>query len=159
METEKKSYELNYLSKGDVDETEAQKTEAGIRKIIEDEGGIITDENPCQKQILSYPVEKSDWAYFGSFRFIFPVEKISSLEKSLKKIGLLRFLLSKTKRTRETSKKSVKIKKKRQSLAEKLETNLHLPQEKIQTKESASPASETLQVEEIDKKLEEILGK
>ena len=36
METEKRSYELNYLSRSDVDEAEAQETEAGIRKIIED---------------------------------------------------------------------------------------------------------------------------
>ena len=157
MEEEKRQYGANYLLKGDVGEEKAAETNGLVRKLIEDGGGLITQENGLQKQNLNYFMEKHDTAYFGSLKFIFPPEKIQNLKKSLEKIGLLRVLLTQENQKRETVRNPLRRRVIRRPIAKE-----SLPTEEGVKKELAPTRVERveplLQVEEIDKKLEEILG-
>lgn len=144
---------MGYLLKGDFSEEEVLKKNESIRKIIEEEKGLIIQEKNPQKQNLAYSIKGQNTAYSGSIKFIFLTEKISSLKKNLEKLDLLRLFLNKKKKEKETMKRPFKRR----------------PGRQIGQKESfvSSPVSvpardehqgEAIQVEEIDKKLEEILG-
>lgn len=146
MEEETRLYEMGYLLKGDIDEEEALKKSELLRKIVENEKGLIIQENKPKKQNLGYPIKKYSIAYSGSLKFIFLAEKIPALKKSFEKSDLLRLLLSQSKRGEEALKYPAKKRTIRRPLAKK-----------IQKIEEAQP-KEPLRVEEIDKKLEEILG-
>lgn len=163
METETRTYEISYLLRGDLGEEKVQETAEALRQAVEEENGIITQENKPQKQNLSYPIKKHEAAYFGLFKFLFPADKLRSFQKSLLKFDFLRFLLNQIKQPREISRRSASLpaptcprfalaSARRGRQGEKLQRKDLLPKkEEILTKES-------LQVEEIDKRLEEILG-
>jgi ribosomal protein S6 len=174
MEEETKTYEASYLLK-DLGEEELAEAVQKMRKMIEDEDGLVVHENRPQKQILAYPIKKKLTANFGSFSFIFPSNRIPALQKSFEKMNLLRLLISHKKPEKKPTKRLLKRRIIRQ---EKEFPAVSGGEEEIQVagkgvreerlkqyKEPAStPAStlggrgESLQVEEIDKKLEEILG-
>jgi ribosomal protein S6 len=146
MEAETRLYEMRYLLRGDIDEEETLKKSESLRRTIENEGGLIIEENKSKKQNLGYAVKKHDIAYFGSLKFIFSPEKISALKKSFEKSDLLRLILSQPKQEGGALKKSAKKRVIRRPLVKKFR--------QIEEAQSREP----LQVEEIDKKLEEILG-
>lgn len=151
METETKLYEIGYLLRSDLENEGALRASESVRKIIEDEKGLIIQEIQPQRRNLAYPLKKLDAAYFGSFKFIFPFEKIANLKKSLEKTDLLRLLLTQVKQQKETA----KIFPKRRSIRRVSQKESSLSEGEPGKK---PPAPEPLQVEEIDKKLEEILG-
>ena len=153
METESKSYKFDYLLRGDLGDEKAFETSEAVRKMIEEGGGIITQENKPQKKTLAYPIKKHDMAYFGLFKIIFPKEKLQALDKSLKKLDLLRLLFSRIKPMQETAKRISK----RRLVRQPMEKELQMAKSEIQLKEEVK-VKEPLRVEEIDKKLEEILG-
>lgn len=169
METEIRLYEIGYLLKGDIGEEEALEKSEFLRKIIENEKGLIIQENRPKKQNLGYPIKKHAIAYSGSFSFTLAPEKIPVLKKSFEKFDLLRLLLRQSKREKEILKYPAKRRTFRQPPDASTIKEIQQTKE-AQKKEPAStsrldstetkPAkrSEPLQVEEIDKKLEEILG-
>lgn len=175
MDSETKTYEVAYLLK-DSSEEEIESSAQKLREIIENAEGLIVHESRPQKQILSYPIGQNTTANFGSFGFILTAEKIPALEKSFRQIDLLRFLLFRIKTGKKSAKRTIKIKPSRPVSAKEFSTAT-APREEIETikegvqrtseesKEEApgkelvsTQRSEPLQVEEIDKKLEEILG-
>jgi ribosomal protein S6 len=157
-ETETKIYEADYILKGDLDEEKALEASESFRKLIENEQGIITQESKPQKQNLGYPIKKHRAGYFGSLKFIFPVEKIQALKNSFEKNDFLRLLLVETKHEKEMGQIPLKRQFRqpatggavRQAAVKKTPTTL---------KKEEVTIKEPLRVEEIDKKLEEILGK
>lgn len=165
---------MNYLLGGDLGEEKSAEKGELVRKLIEDSEGLITRENRPQKQNLSYAVKNQNAAYFGSLEFIFPVEKLQNLEKSLEKSELLRFLLTQKKQKKETGRRSVKRFAVRRPLAKEFSPKKEFPlilEGEAKKEPVSSPASKSqderppenrnlppLQVEEIDKKLEELLG-
>jgi ribosomal protein S6 len=153
MEDETRLYELSYLLRGDISDEEALEKSESVRKTVENEKGLIIQENKPKKQSLGYPVKKHDIAYSGVIKFIFSPDKIPALKKSFEKSDILRMLLSQGKRE-EALKQPLKRRVIRRPAKEIQQT------EGAQPKEPASTAKrgEPLQVEEIDKKLEEILG-
>ncbi len=169
METETKTYEAAYLLKDDLSEEELAEAVQKLRKMIEDEDGLVIHENRPQKQILAYPIKKNLTANSGSFRFIFPSNKIPALQKSFEKMNLLRLLISQIKPEKKPTKHLMKRRIIRQ-LLEKESPAVSSGEEEVQAagegvqeeglklKESDVQHKESLQVEEIDKKLEEILG-
>ena len=148
-----------------------------MRRLIEDEHGIVSLETKPRKQRLAYSIKKYDTAFFGSLKFVLPAEKVASLKKYFEKFDLLRLLLNQVKYSKETYKRSFKkraiSRPVSQSLAQSIagevksgtiteEPKKETPplEEEAAGKEPASIAkrSEPLRVEEIDKKIEEILG-
>ncbi len=159
METETRLYEAGYFLNGDMNEEEANAAGESIRKIIEDEKGLVIKENKPKKQLLAYPVKKQNTAYLGSLQFIFPFEKITDLKKSLEKTDPLRLLLTQVKQQKETAKVFPKRRLIRRLAQKEFPKEISLG-EGAPEKGPVAPASvpELLQVEEIDKKLEEILN-
>ncbi len=158
-------YEFGYVLKGDLGEEKALEISELIRKALEDEQGIIIKENKPQKQNLGYPIKNHKIGYAGFLKFIFPVGKIVPFKKNLEKFDLLRSMISQAKHEGELAKRSLKRRVIRQSVSK--EAPLGSATEEAKPKIAASPAKpastrgergEPLQVEEIDKKLEEILG-
>jgi ribosomal protein S6 len=153
MEEETKLYELGYLIKGDLPDEICLKTAEAVRKAIEDEKGLIISENQPKKQNLGYAVKGQETAYFGSLKFIFPTEKIPLFQKNLEKLNLLRIFLSKKKQEKEIVKRSLKRRPTRPG-ARKESSDLSSSTAPVKDEHQG----EAIQVEEIDKKLEEILG-
>ncbi len=151
-ETETSIYEICYLLRGDVDEEKALEISEHLRKAAEDEKGIIVQENKPQKQNIAYPIKKHLTAYCGLLKFIFPIDKIEALKKSIEKNeDVLRLFLTRANTEKENTKRPPrKLVKKPIDVSSK--------QIQTQQKEGAVAEKDALQVEEIDKKIEEILG-
>ncbi len=168
MEEETRTYEAVYLLKGDLGEEKAFETSDSLRRLIENERGIVSLETKPQKQRLAYPIKKYDTAFFGSLKFILPAEKLASLKKYFEKFDLLRLLLNQVKYSKETYKRSFKKRaisrpigqSLAQSIASEVKSGIIAEGTRKETPplEEEAAGKEPLQVEEIDKKIEEILG-
>ena len=127
------AYYLTPLILGDKidDETNA------LRLLIESQKGVITYEDRPKMKDLSYPINKLEKAYFGLIKFIANPEALTPLEESIKKSGkIIRFLITCAKKA---EKKAVKPR------------NSHYKQVSKEEKSG-------VKVEEIDKKIEELIG-
>lgn len=155
MEEETRLYEIGYLLRGDMEEDKAVEINEAVKKTIKVELGAIMQEGKSEKKNLAYPIKKQGAAYFNWLRFILPAEKTQSLVKYFGKIDFLRFLLTELKPEKEPSKRPPKIKPAKMEILASEERKEKTKQ--IQKEEEAQP-KERLQVEEIDKKIEEILG-
>jgi len=164
---ESRTYEAAYLLKGDLGEEKAIETGDNLRRLIEDEHGIVSLETRPRKQKLAYSIKKYDTAFFGSLKFILPAEKIALLRKHFEKFDLLRLLLNQVKYSKEKYKSSFKkrliSRPASQSLSQPIigeVKNKNIAEgsiKKIAPSEEAA-GKKPLQVEEIDKKIEEILN-
>lgn len=152
MDKDRKLYEITFLISPAYSEEEAKAFQQSLKNEVKRLDGIIDDEGGVLKHRLSYPIKKMPEAYVASFRFLLASEKILKLEIKLAVPQVLRFLIVHTKRQPTRAARAPRIGK---IIPEKpvLEYNIkNAPQ---------SPNLETTSnnIEEIDKKLEEILGK
>ncbi len=131
-------YELTFLISAGASEEEIKNLREKITALVQKEGVLIN--GPFfQKRALAYPIKKQDWAVFGVLNFQMKPESLIKFEKKLKsEPHLLRYLIIRE----EEWKKSARTP---QPSALKKKTKIH-KREKVELKE-------------IDKKLEEILGK
>ena len=130
-------YELHYTIKAGTPEDAASK--AGmVVGLIEKEHGIIVSQIPPALKALAYPIRKEREAYIGWIHFMVKPDITPKLEAHLRaEPSLLRSLLTRTQKEDRTSEPSRRRK--------------HIT--------VSAPAPETqAKNEEIDKKLEEILG-
>lgn len=127
---DRRAYEFAYLLDPGADKAESDK----LRNYLEEEKSFVLEEEPPSLIKLSYPIEKKDQAYFGWFKFLISPEELDKIEKKIKNNrNVLRKLVVKSE------------KKESQPLAKPRRKSVE-PKEKIQ-------------IEEIDKKLEELLSK
>jgi small subunit ribosomal protein S6 len=125
-------YELTYLISPDLSEEELKTFSEKINSLIQDQGGILDKSSKIIKKSLAYPIKEKGSAFLKSITFYLNGEKLSSLEKSLKKDKkILRFLLLNKPLPKTTKKPLLKPEKKK--IREKVE------------------------LKDIEKKLEEIL--
>ena len=128
-----RSYEIFYLIKA-ASEEEASQAFGHLRKYIEDENGIITEEGRLTKRRLSYLTKKESEAYTGYFKFLARPEVLSRLKEKTDETGnILRYILVKSSR----------------------KDSGRAPISKIRR----APEKKEAELTELDKKLEEILGK
>ncbi len=135
-------YELTYIVSPILDERSVNETVAAVRGFINDQKAEIKREQVGEKRKLAYPIQKQTFGYYVTLEFKMESEKIAEVENYLKhQNDILRSLLL--------------------SLDE---TKLHQAPKKarIQKTESAasvksSPKTEKIKIEELDKKLEELL--
>ena len=149
MDSEQKSYELAYLLSPSIPEEEILTHANKLSMLIEQTKGIVKHAETPRKRKLSYPILKERNAYFGWVTFRLEPSSVAQLEKAVKSEKLLRHLI-----------------------VEEDEVEIH-PQRLLRTIPSKSaPAAkeftpqptgenpeEKLDLEALDKKLEEILGK
>ena|SRR3989344_9250058 len=144
MDKDKQLYEIAYLITPSMSEEEAQNFHQTVKNEAQGMGALIDEEGRVEKRRLRHLINKNTEAYLAYFRFTFESEKISDLELKIKaNKNILRHLTIKTKRH---------IQKTFSTRPFKTSENL---------KETLTPKEEipAANIEEIDKKLEEILGK
>jgi len=135
-----KNYELSYLINPELSEEEVKNLSQKITGYIQEEKGTVeTLENPVRKR-LGYPIKSKGTAYFISLSFYLKVENLASFQEKIKKEPeILRYILVNKKKFKpEAIRRQMRTKNREGSETEK-------PKEKVELKE-------------IEKKLEEILG-
>ena len=142
MENEQKVYEIGYLLSPLISEEKLDEEIGSLRKIIEDGGSFIMSEGQPKMQKLAYAVEKNENAYFGWIKFTAGPEILLEIKGSFEKLKekIIRFLIIETVKETLAPAVSKKIFKKRKTV---------FPEGK----------EGEMKFEEIDKKLEELLGK
>ena len=142
-----KNYELSYLLSPSLNEEEVLTYAGKLTTLIEESKGMIRRVEGPKKRQLSYPINKQKQAYFGWTTFSLAPEFAVSLEKKLKgQESMLRHLL----------------------VEEEVEVLRPMPLRVVPSRpvrprpaplKMPKPVEEKLDLEALDKKLEEILGK
>jgi len=149
MEKEQKIYEIGYLLSPLIPEDKLNDEVAVIRKAIEEGRGLISGEERPKMRKLAYSIKATGSpthgftsSYFGWIKFIFNSEALPGLKVNIdKNKNIVRFLLL------DISKESTLITNKKNSVKRK----------KILTSVTGED-KKPINAEEIDKKLEEIIG-
>ena len=131
-----KNYELTYLISPDFSEEEIKALQEKIVSQIQEIGGVLGEVSGSIKKILAHPIKRRISAFSATLSFQLPPEKLDLLHKRLKlESNILRYLIL-GKPARVSARKKV-------------------PEVTIKPKKLAKPKVE---LKEIEKKLEEILG-
>lgn len=147
MEQETKNYEIAYLISPSIPEEKVLPCTGKISALIEEQKGVIKHLQEPKKQRLSYAIKKERNAYLAWTTFRLMPEHIAGLEKKLKsESSLLRYLIVEE----ETRLKAPVFRTPIAKLG--MQKTATIPRE-------AEATEEKLDLEALDKKLEEILGK
>ncbi len=148
MDKDTKLYEIAYLITPAFTEDEARDFHQKIKNEVLELGGLMDHEGDIKKRRLSYHIAKMGDAYLASFRVMLPREKASQLKTALLRKEILRSLMVLTGRNPVRSLQTKPLHK--TTTAESTEpVVMEIPE---------TPAESQAKIEEIDKKLEEILG-
>lgn len=143
METEPKNYEIAYLISPQVAAEDAFGEAGKITGFIQDAKGFIGHIEEPKRKTLAYSIKKFREAYFGWTRFSIGSRELSELEKKLsREPNIIRFLIV---HADETPPERYPL---RHGAARKTQKSAVPPAEK-----------ERMDIGELDKRLEEILGK
>lgn len=148
MEKEnQRQYELTFILSPELDEKEINSFEQEVEKNIKGLEGSLKKKEKAEKRILSYPIKKFQSGYYLVVNFLFNPEKLRELLLVFKhKKEILRFIINFIEEPSVVKIREVKKKKEKPKEIEK-----------IKKKEEPSPEKK-VKLEEIDKKLDEILG-
>ena len=144
MEAQVKQYEIAYLISPKTKEEDVFGEAGKITGFIQATASGLIGHIAEPKQIrLAYPINKSRDAYFGWTRFTINPETLADFEKKLKlEKAIMRYLIV------EAEEEPIRIR----IMRPKVPLTMPKPSE-------PSPAEEKVNMEELDKRLEEILGK
>jgi len=137
-----KNYELTYLIYPDLSEEGLRNFSEKINNFIQEEAGKIEKTIAPSKKRLGYPIKKKEGAFEVSLDLSLNPDKLESLEKKLKSENqILRYLILTKKAPEKVSTKEFLLKK---------EKPFRITRKTLETKK--------VELKEIDKKIEEILG-
>lgn len=143
-----KKYELAYLISPAVAENEVLSVAGSLAQNIEEGGGLVRHQETPAKRRLAYLVKKQQNAYFGWITFSASPEKVSMVEKNIKGVAnILRHMIVEE---QEIPPQPIRLYTPRPAPAD--------TKSRTAPTEAENP-EEKLDLEELDKKLEEILGK
>lgn len=145
MDSQSRNYEIAYLLNPSVPEGEVGTHTGKISAIIEAKKGHVRFAEEPKKRKLAYPVKKERTAYFGWTTFTAVSSAITEIDKNIKQEqNILRHLIVEEKiERRPTARFSMPMRESR-----------------VRRETPAEPkVEERLDLEALDKKLEEILGK
>ncbi len=132
-------YQLDYLISPEISEQDAQALGEKIKSLIEKDQGFIVKAELLSNKVLSYEVKNFTEAFLAGLSFNLEPEKLEELKKTLEmEKNILRYVIFKKKLLKEKprTRKVTKISK---------EIKISKPKQKVELKE-------------IEKKLDEILG-
>lgn len=142
-------YELTYLLSPGLSEEEREAFQKKIQSLIQGEDGILTDSRNPLKRKLGYPIKNKGEAFLITLNFNLAPEKLGTLEKKLRSENqILRYLIL----TKPEAKVSLAGGKKMPQLLK------ILPSKTYKDKKIVKPKEKKVELKEIEKKLEEILG-
>ncbi len=157
MDAEAKNYEIAYLINPDIPEDGVFGEAGKITGFIQDARGVVGRIEEPKKRELAYPIGKRSGAYFGWTTFTAAPEKIVEIEKRLKlEKDILRFLI-----VEEVKRPVYEFRARPRELAGR--SVRRAPVARLDTAEAFVPQApkeeDRAKIEELDKRLEEILGK
>ena len=133
-ETEPKLYEMCYMIDGLLEVEKAEEINNKIRLILDTSRNMVVEMTPLKLQKLAYPINKRAEAFWGWIKFMVNPEELANIKMKITRLPeVLRILI---------------VEARREILAERPRRS----KKKVITEE------EIARTEEIDKKLEEILG-
>ncbi len=131
-----------------------------VRQIIISNEGIASEKNYSSESIkkkLAYPIKKQNEAFYWDFDFSLSPKEISKLEQKLRhKKSIIRYIITNRKKLKlkqKIVKKPIDFK-----IIDKIESLPDEIIEKIPKKEEPKFIKEKTKIEDLDKKLEEILN-
>lgn len=127
-------YELAYILDGNLSEEKALEAAASLRGIVEKKNSIIVEEVQPKLRKLAYEIEKRTAGFFGWIKFLTQSSDMGEIEKQAKRMPEMLRLLT--------------VRSFREELMER----------HAKTRRKVVTEEEKGRIEEIDKKLEEILG-
>lgn len=140
-------YELTFIINPLMEKSETDTVVGKIRASIAELNGQIKKEKDWEKRKLAYPIKKQLYGYYYTINLIMEADKIDDLQKKLKiNNDILRYLaINKTsvKQEEETARKPRKTKP--------------ATTEKAKSEKTTDIKEEKVKIEDLDKKLEEIL--
>lgn len=154
MDPEVKNYEIAYLISPNMPEDEMFGVAGKITGFIQDAHGLIGRIEEPRKRKLAYPIAKSGEAYFGSITFAIACERLPDLARRLREEPrIIRHLL-----VEEVKRPAIEF---RERTSRRREGRLPSPTlEGVTAFTPAAPKEEDrTKIEELDKQLEEVLGK
>lgn len=149
MVKDSKIYEIGYLLSPLIPEDRVNEEISVLRSLIEKNHGLITGEETAKMRRMAYTLKKPnvgsfDSAYFGWIKFMAGAEDFLEAKKEFEKnANIIRFISLESMQEKAVKKSTAdKIAKKRRAAIKPVDTG---PKEEIKT-------------EEVDKKLEELIG-
>lgn len=135
-------YELTYILTPLLEKVDLEAAAQKVRGFIDGLGGEAKKEEISEKKKLAYPIKKQLYGFYAVSKFQLEPEKIEQLEKRLRlENDILRFLI--------VSQKEIS--------ARRLKTKITKPKKPAAETIKAEPKAARVKIEELDKKLEELL--
>lgn len=155
VDSDAKNYEVSYLLSPTLTEAEVLTYTEKLSGLIEELGGTIRRAEQPRKQKLAYEIKKQGNAHFGWTTFRLQPERVAEFEKRFKAQGAaLRFLILEEEiEKRKPFIRSVGARTAVGSPAKSLGREMREPARPAATEDKR------LDLEALDKKLEEILGR
>lgn len=142
---EPRNYEIAYLLSSTIPEGEVLTRTGKLTSLIEDAKGVVRRVEEPRRRRLSYPVKKEREAYFGWTSFLMAPEYLRNLKKKLGSgEGFLRYLI---------------VQQEERPMQPIRPPFFRRPVSRAQPGVREEKPEEKLDLEALDKKLEEILGK
>ncbi len=144
-----KPYELTYIISSQISTDESENLKNDLEGFIQSKEGVILKSEKTAPQTLAYPIKKHSSGYFATLTFQVLEDKVKEIKDKLQKDAkvLRHFILIK---------KPVKVMKERRSMKPSFMKNK--TEESLFTTAGIKKKEENLRVEDIDKKLDEILS-
>ncbi len=153
-------YELLYLVSNSFTADELKPINTKVADLIKEQGGTITKEDSLGKNKLAYPIKQLSHAYYQVYEFDMPKENLLELNNALKLTAeVVRFLIVKKQvKTEEDIKKEKALQEKLAKRKEQEIEKIKAEKDEVKEKPKADKNKEKVSLEDLDKKLDEILG-
>ncbi len=159
MEENFRQYQISYFCSPIISKEEVSNLTQKINGFVSEMGGEIKSTDVPSIQKLSFPIKKHNQGYFSKITFFSAPDKISDLEKKIKiEKDIIRFFIETIEPIKERLEKPIKKKKPIQIEDDAEPENDDDKPEKEIKEEKETTKKKKVKLEEIDKKLEEIIG-
>lgn len=158
MEKELKLYEVSYLINPALSEEDARNFQQEIKNSLQSFGGLIDSDGGVIKKRLGYPIKKVTECHLAHFKFMLEAGRVAEFKKEFASKNVLRCLLVETKRIQQQFVRPRRIPLEAQTKPEAANKPPPAAQAKSPQQDTTIPSMPAVNIEEIDKRLEEILG-
>ena len=156
MNEEQRNYEITFILSPNLKEEEINSLEEEIKKAINNLNGVLKKQDRTEKKKFAYPIKKFEFGYYLSINFLLGPEKLQDLMPIFKhNESILRLMIASIEQPTVRQKEAPK-KKKIKTESAKIKELTTSASAKITTDKKSAESKPKL--EDIDKKLEEILG-
>ena len=152
-------YELLYIVSSNYTSSEVKPIVTKIASLIKEQKGEITKDTDLGKLKLAYPIKHQSHGYYQLYEFNLPKENLQKLNNALSLTNeILRFLIVKKKiKTEKEIKEEKALQEKLAKKKEKEIEKIKAEKEEAKEKPKKEAKKEKISLEDLDKKLDEIL--